>query len=268
MPQHSDPKNLLTDQYRDSSNLNARIQLHACFSTNNYDWQLWVLDQFDIPSESLILELGCGPGTLWSRNGSRIPDSWYIILSDFSLGMLRNAEQKLCEIQHSFKFVELDAQMIPFANDSFDAVVANHMLYHVRNKSAAISEVCRVLKPGGKFYAATNGQNHMRELREMMAQFDPNILPSISDRSFTLDNGLDQLSEYFSYIELKRYEDSLAITEVKPLVAYVASMNSSGTLRNKNKLLEFSRFIEQKMASDGVINISKDAGMFIALRVN
>ena len=59
---------LLTKQYRNASNLNARIRLHARFSSNQYGWMPWVFDQLDLSPDSHILELGCGSGDLWLEN--------------------------------------------------------------------------------------------------------------------------------------------------------------------------------------------------------
>ena len=58
----------LKQEYRDATNLNARIRLHQRFSLNPYGWLRWVFDQLDLPSECRILELGCGPGNLWLEN--------------------------------------------------------------------------------------------------------------------------------------------------------------------------------------------------------
>ena len=55
---------LLAQQYNTSSNLNARIQLHERFSTNPLDWHRWVFEQFQIPENSRVLELGSGTGLL------------------------------------------------------------------------------------------------------------------------------------------------------------------------------------------------------------
>jgi 16S rRNA G1207 methylase RsmC len=51
-----------------ASNLNARIRLHQMFSTNKVGWQRWLFDQFKLPPQGRILELGCGAGTLWLEN--------------------------------------------------------------------------------------------------------------------------------------------------------------------------------------------------------
>jgi ubiquinone/menaquinone biosynthesis C-methylase UbiE len=67
-------------------------------------------------------------------------------------------------------FDVIDAQAIPYAGASFDAVVANHMLYHVQDRPRAFSEIRRALKPGGQLFVATNGQDHMAELWAMVMQ--------------------------------------------------------------------------------------------------
>ena len=62
----------LADQYKDSGNLNTRINLHQRFSSNQYGWHTWIFDHFDILSTGRILELGCGQGDLWLENIERI----------------------------------------------------------------------------------------------------------------------------------------------------------------------------------------------------
>jgi SAM-dependent methyltransferase len=102
----------LAKQYRDGTNLNARILLHMKFSTNPYGWFGWVFDQFNLPAQGRILELGCGAGTLWMDNLERIPPGWEIILSDFSDGMLNQAQANLSQ-KRSFFFKQVDARSTP-----------------------------------------------------------------------------------------------------------------------------------------------------------
>lgn len=72
MSKIDDPEYLLNQQYHNADKLNARIRLHAEFSTNPYGWLQWVFDHFDLPKYARILELGCGPGNLWLENQARI----------------------------------------------------------------------------------------------------------------------------------------------------------------------------------------------------
>jgi ubiquinone/menaquinone biosynthesis C-methylase UbiE len=131
----------VTAQYSNASNLNARIELHKRFSTNKYGWSNWVFDQLDFDGKKRILELGCGNGDVWRSNIQRKPANIHVILSDFSNGMLETAKQSLVDVSNGFKFQVIDAQSIPYENESFDMVIANHMLYHVPDRKKALSEI-------------------------------------------------------------------------------------------------------------------------------
>lgn len=117
----------VAEQYRDNRNLDARIALHERYSTAPRYFHLWVFDHFDLREDARLLELGCGTGALWQKNRARIPSSWQLTLSDFSFGMLQAARSTDVPAQ----LIQLDAQTIPFRDNSFDAVVADHMLYHI-----------------------------------------------------------------------------------------------------------------------------------------
>lgn len=264
MNKMSDQTYLLNEQYKDSSNLNARIQLHELFSTNKQGVHSWMFDHYDLPPQAHILELGCGPATLWVKNLGRIPDGWDITLSDFSTGMLEDARRNLGEHQHRFKFEVVDAQTIPYESGSFDAVIANFMLYHVPDRPKAFAEIHRVLRPVGRFYAATLGKDHLRELDDMVSK-----LTGIERRmggsavlGFTLENGAEQMAPWFPDVRLHRYEDSLVITDAEPLIAYIRSMSVGSDLNSDNLIA----FVRQELARDGAIHITKDSGMFEAVR--
>ena len=70
MPEIDDQHYLKTQQYHNAAKLNDRIQLHARFSANKYDWQRWVFDQLEIAPLS---RLGCDPGRFLARNARRGP---------------------------------------------------------------------------------------------------------------------------------------------------------------------------------------------------
>ena len=150
MSKFTDQQYLKSDQYRDSSNLDARVMIHQRFSTNPYGWFKWIFDTLLKLSENAkILELGCGHGLLWKENIGRIPAGWHITLSDLSSGMLDAAWRNLVVSGRAFQFKEIDAQSIPFEDEAFDAVIANHMLYHVPDRPKAIAEIKRILKQAG-----------------------------------------------------------------------------------------------------------------------
>lgn len=265
MDSANDPEYLKNEQYRDASNLYARINIHVRYSTNSYGWFIWVLDQLEVPQNARLLELGCGPGEFWRANLGRIPQDWDITLSDFSSGMLNQARANLSEMSPLPCFEVIDAQSIPYPDMHFDAVIANHMLYHVPDRSQALREIRRVIKPGGTFYATTVSRRHMAELSALINRFDPSLTFDMSGMtaSFSLETAPAQVATYFREIRLRRYPDTLRITDAEPLVDYILSTTAFGVSPQRRPSL--LAFIEHELdVNNGVIEIFKDSGIIIA----
>jgi len=130
-----DPEYLKHDQYKDSSRLQARARLHSDYSRNPYGWFEWQFDLYrDLPEKARILELGAGVGWLWLRNRQRIPKGWNITISDFSAGMVAEQQTNLSRLPRPFQFEVIDIQNIDLPDQTFDAVIANHMRYHVPDR--------------------------------------------------------------------------------------------------------------------------------------
>jgi ubiquinone/menaquinone biosynthesis C-methylase UbiE len=266
----SDARSILQSHYKDMSRLDARRQLHAKYSTNPHGFLAWVFEHLHLSSTCQVLEVGCGAGSLWLGNRHRIPAGWDITLSDLSAGMLAAAQHQLSPYDHAFRFVVQDAQALPFADGCFDAIIANHMLYHVPNRPAAYAECCRVLQPSGQLYAATNSRDNMRELdalverfRHAPAQGSGACRPMNDSRlpqGFNLEHGAAELSQWFTTVTLHRYADALVVPEAEPLVAYVRSTRRL----TEDELSRFQHHIEAVIAQHGPIHISKDVGMFEA----
>ncbi|TYS70485.1 class I SAM-dependent methyltransferase [Sutcliffiella horikoshii] len=256
----------IEEQYKNSSNLNTRIDIHHLYSTNKEDWYIWLFDQYDISPNSNILEIGCGDGTFWYKNSDRIPRGWNITLSDFSLGMIESAKNKLRDIPN-ITYLQLNIEEIPFENNHFDVVIANHMLYHVQNRKNALKEVRRVLKKDGVFYCSTIGQNHMREFGQLLNTFDSTIHYSLAEDhagEFGIENGEEQLSPYFNTVSYKNFLGDLEITDVNAIANYLVSTNAElNNILQDEELTEFLRYLNSvKEANNGAIRITKSTGLF------
>ncbi len=258
--------NSLLKQYSDSSNFMARVELNRRFGTNPYKWSLWLFDQIQFKKDARVLELGCGNGILWKSNLQKIPEDAHIILSDFSEGMLDDAKLALGDAAGRFGYEVIDAEQIPYPDNSYDVVIANLMLYHVPDRKKAISEISRVLKRDGVLYATTFGLNYMKELSDLVSNYDKNANSSLEPvaRAFGLENGEKQLSEHFENVKLIKYSDVLEVTEAKPLVNYVLSFNRVKNVINGDKITDFEDYITNILNEHGKIQIEKESGMFIA----
>ena len=258
----------LKEQYKNSSNLHTRINIHELYSTNKEDWHLWLFDQYDIPPTSRILEIGCGDGTFWYKNRDRIPADWDITLSDLSLGMMEAAKSRLEGISN-ITFLPLNIEEILYEDNSFDVIIANHMLYHVPDRTRAISEVRRVLKTGGVFYCSTIGKNHMREFGELVEAFNPEIQYASANNhaeAFGIENGEAQLATHFNTTTYHDFPGDLIITDINAIVDYLISTNPElSKIIVDEKLAEFLHYLSSvKEENDGGVRITKATGLFVS----
>jgi len=256
-------------QYNSDKNLNARQALHYGFSTNKYGWFNWVFDQYKFKHNDRIIEFGCGNGSTWANNRNKIPKDIKVTLTDLSEGMLRSAKDNLLGIEQVIDYYIIDIQNIEYEDSSFDCAIANHMLYHVQNRDLAISEIARILKGDGTFYATTNSIYNMKEFKDLVGNFDSRLdyeAFSVA-KEFGIENGAKQLSKHFDSVETVVYEDSLHITEAKPLVDYVLSLEGHVNIQDimtESKIRDFHRYLEDIILREGSIDIPKSSGMFIA----
>ncbi|WP_308647241.1 MerR family transcriptional regulator [Paenibacillus oleatilyticus] len=253
------------EQYHTATRLQTRIQLYDKCSVNPIGWHRWLFGHLIEQSGCTVLEVGCGDGALWTRNVDRIPEAWKVTLSDFSHGMLEEARSSLGECKKQFKFVVADVQDIPFHDEQFDIVIANNMLYHLPDMPQAFSEIHRVLKPGGRLFAATMSERHLQEVEQLAVAFDPEIrvLDPVIER-FNLDNGERMLSPWFSEVRLYTYDDHLLVSEVGPLRDYITSTPMNARQRLTGAVLHhFESFLHSMIEREGKIRISKDSGFFL-----
>jgi len=262
----TDQQYLTQDQYKDASNLDARIAIHRKFSTNPQGWFNWIFDTLtQLPADSKVLELGCGSGEMWKECVSRIPAGWVITLTDLSDGMLDAAWRNLVPLGRNFKFEQMDAQSIPYGDKVFDVVIANHMLYHVPDREKALREIKRVLKDDGHLIATTIGNTHIQEMVQWLKRVNTNERPDKFSNPFTLESGLEQLKNFFSQVKMSRYVDNLEVTEINPLIAYIRSSIGAVDL-SEEKLGELKKELTAVLEKEGNIFITKDSGLFEALK--
>ena len=245
-------------QYSSSSGLNTRIAFHETYSTNQYGYGSWILSNYEISEGAKVLELGCGTARIWAGQEELIARCGLLMLTDLSEGMLSAARENIGE-RNNVAYALADIQDIPFADDSFDVVIANSMLYHVPDREKGIREVRRVLKNEGVFYCATyGGHNFTDVLAKWFGLSGESFQPN---HNFTLQNGEQILKVAFANTEARFYKDSLRINNIDDLVAYLRSLVSLKAIID----LPSGRIHEilTRHSCEGIIELPKEYGMFI-----
>jgi SAM-dependent methyltransferase len=251
-------------QYVNGDKLRARTQLHSKYATQSVPWQIWLQSLVVIPSGGEVLEVGCGTGLLWTIGWASDESDFSLTLTDLSAGMVAETTPLVRSRIPVVNGLAVDAQNLPFADNSFDVVIANQMLYHVPDPSQALREFARVLRRGGVLMASTVGRSHLRELFRIEASvFGPTRVLRHHE-VFGPQSGGDLLAEIFDDVAWHPYDDRLLCTDVDDVIDYVCS-TPPGEDASYDQVVQLRHIIEDQMAEhDGVLVVTKDVGAFIA----
>lgn len=265
-------------QYIRSDNLEKRINIHK-YSTSDVNWYEYLLDKCDIKENMNILDIGCGNGMLWYRGRKVLPDNINIYLVDNSKAMLEKAKDLHLAEQNfyndrkiKFHYIIGNASNInelkELNSKKFQRIMANHMLYHIEDteRKALFRAANNMLTDDGKFIASTIGKNHMREIFELASEYNKNIkAPEWFSQGFNLENGIEQLEEYFSDIKIFYHDNNLVVPNPRAIYDYLCSLPEIEKAMKRDKEA-VEKFLKNKVSESNPFYISKNTGLFTAKR--
>jgi len=257
----------LATQYSTSEKLAARARLHRDFTVAECGWFEWVATRLDLKEGATVLDIGCGPGWFWATVAAAMPEQMELTLADLSAGMVKEATERCGALRKwQVKGVEADATKLPFADASFDAVVAMHMLYHVPDPAVAIAEMYRVLKPGGQILVTTNGAGNIRELYALTTTLGSDGTEPVG-KVFGYEQADRLLRAQFGMAQQYEHPASLRMTE--PDVVFMALTSyPPGDSASEQQLRSFRAAIEAAFTEgDGVLETRKEMAVFTARRL-
>jgi SAM-dependent methyltransferase len=198
-----DPESVRTE-YATDAGLAARI---AAFRfAEGPDARDVVFDAVAEARPTRLLEVGCGQGVLAERIARELGVD--VVAVDQSQHMVDLTQARGVEALLG------DVLELPFGDAEFDVGVAAWMLYHVADVDRALGELARVLRPGGRLVAATNGAAHMQELAALLGvEREPS--------SFSRENGEQLLRSHFARVERRDAFGSVVFPSVREAQEYV-----------------------------------------------
>lgn len=220
-------KTLLEQAFSNEQGLMLRQQLHDYYSVPQINMPAWVLDRYAWQGGETVLDVGSGPGMYLDEIFSRIPPAQYIA-GDLSFGMLKALRERTDDITSTV----LDAENLPFPDNSFDIVLANNMLYHVPDLERAILEIRRVLRnPKGVLIAATSSEYTMPEFNtliqravRLLRQAPSTEMDDISlTQTFSLEKGPVILARHFQSVARFDIPSAFVFRETQPVIDYIES---------------------------------------------
>jgi SAM-dependent methyltransferase len=213
-------RNVLTGgQYRTDANLAARQSMYA-FQRPRMDLPAAVLNLAQLDGTEMVADIGCGNGTYLAEL-SRRGHGGQAVGVDLSAGMLEAARGAAPRAGVLLG----DASRLPLADGCADVALAPHMLYHVPDPLAAIIELRRVTRPGGRVLAVLNGADHLRELRQLVAaELGLDVAAEGWPLRLRMDEGVELLRSVFGIVERHDFSTELELTGSAPVSAYLSSM--------------------------------------------
>jgi len=252
-------------QYRDSSRLAARARLHVKYSTAPVAWFPWLATQVPWPPRARVLEVGCGAGWMWLEAAARLPGDLDLTLTDISEGMVTEAVGRVGAIGRYPRTLGrvADVQDLPFRDAAFDVVVANYVLHHVPDTARAVTELARVLRPGGVAVVACVGDGHLTELTQIRREVFGDSWPGAITNTFGASAGAAVLPSRFADVAWMPYLDRLDCRDPEDVVAYLASTPPVENATDADHRRVVAAVAARFAAEGGRLRVSKDTKLFL-----
>jgi SAM-dependent methyltransferase len=156
-----------------------------------------------------VLEVGCGAGQMAERVKDELGAQ--VVAVDSSERMVDLTRERGVETYVA------DVQELPFADGEFDCVFSGWVLYHVLDRERAIKECARVLRPGGRFVAATLADENMSDLWDFLES------PRERSLGFSTSNGAAQLEHCFTNVEAREANGVVVFATPDDMTQFVAA---------------------------------------------
>lgn len=245
----------------DIGGLILRNWIQDRFRTAPQSWFDWLFKHIRLPEQGRFLELGSGPGDLWLKFRQRLPPGLRLVLSDYSVDVLSTGRRRGLSTAR-FNLLAADAHRLPFPAASFDICLANGLLDCLPQIDTTLTEVRRVLKPGGVFYAAAGGRGHLRELEMLTRPFLADFDYGGDTNRFGMENGAELMAPWFPGARLLRYRTDLVFPQAEPVLAYILSEPEARKNLQGDKLQALRVRIDELLAVQGEVRVTTEKGLF------
>lgn len=150
-------------------------------------WKAFAVQVCALRPGQRVLDVAGGTGDLARRLASAVAPGGQVVLSDINESMLVRGRDRLMDEGLPIPAVRCDAEQLPFASDSFDCVTIGFGLRNVTHKDAALREMHRVLRPGGRLVVLEFSRVH-RALSPFYDAYSFGVLPLLG-RLVARDSG-------------------------------------------------------------------------------
>lgn len=143
-------------------------------------WKRYTVASSNVKVGDKVLDIAGGTGDLAIEFRKKVGDNGQVILSDINAAMLNEGRKNLTNKGiFGVEFVQLNAQHLPFNNNTFDCVSIAFGLRNVTDKNQALKEMYRILKPGGCLLILEFSTTDSALLKKLYDFYSFNIMPKL-----------------------------------------------------------------------------------------
>lgn len=142
-------------------------------------WKRFTIEMSAVRPGHKVLDIAGGTGDLAYKFSKLVGDTGQVVLSDINSSMLNVGRDRLIDrgVNNNVQYVQLDAQHIPFEDNSFDCITISFGLRNVTDKALALRSMLRVLKPGGRLLVLEFSKPKNALLEKVYDQYSFRLLP-------------------------------------------------------------------------------------------
>ncbi|GAB3488221.1 bifunctional demethylmenaquinone methyltransferase/2-methoxy-6-polyprenyl-1,4-benzoquinol methylase UbiE [Marinomonas epiphytica] len=144
-------------------------------------WKRHTISQSGVRAGQTVLDIAGGTGDLTLKFSRLVGSQGQVILADINDSMLKVGRDKLANrgVVGNVKFVQANAEELPFPDDTFDCITIAFGLRNVTDKSKALASMYRVLKPGGRLLVLEFSKPESEMLSQVYDQYSFRLLPTM-----------------------------------------------------------------------------------------
>lgn len=256
-----------------TTDLLTRIDIHNKFGGHDIDQ--WMLEVLDLQKGIKILDVGCGAGKQCFSFFNYLKRETDITGGDVNAELLAQARLENKKTSERIKFIDLNFnQRFPVEDNTFDLASCCFAIYYAEDIPFTISEMHRVLKPGGRLFTTGPMPTNKQLFYDIIRAATGKTIPPMPGSSRYSTQIYSAVKNTFSQVDVKIFENPLTFEGVDPFLAYTrASLSEdrklwSSFFQNKDdfeKIMDQIRVVAARwLARDGKLVMTKVVGGILA----
>ena len=144
-------------------------------------WKRFAIELTGLRAGQTVLDLASGTGDLADKFADRVGPTGHVLMTDINAAMLNVGRDRMIDRGHggNLSYAQVNAESLPFAEETFDLVTIAFGLRNVTDKQGALEAMYQVLKPGGRVLVLEFSKPQNKPLEKLYDFYSFRVLPKM-----------------------------------------------------------------------------------------